>query len=155
MASGLEALGTAAAFLELAKAGIELAKVINQFVEARSRIKSLIQEIELVSAVLGLLSSVFEQEAKDQVCSAEALEAANNIGTAFRTVLDKLRPAVNRHLTGRTGPDGSNTISVRAIMTWPVREVKISTLLASLERIESNANLMLQVITLARLSRPM
>ncbi|GAB7343944.1 hypothetical protein MBLNU457_1893t1 [Dothideomycetes sp. NU457] len=130
MASGLEAVGAAAAFLELAKA-----------------------EIELVSAVLELLSGVFEQEAKDQTCSAETLKVASDIAAAYREVLAKLTPAVNRHISGRTRADGSNAISVLAIVAWPVREVKITALLAELERVNSNANLMLQMITQARVSK--
>lgn len=153
MASGLEAVGTAAAFLELAKAGIELSKLIVQFVEAKARILSLVMEIELVAAVLEILSGVFEREAEDQICSAEALEVANNIAAAYRTVLDKLKPAINRHVTGKTKAERGNHISVRAIVTWSVREFRVSTLLADLEGIKGNANLMLRVITLARLSK--
>jgi len=150
MASGLEAVGIAASFIELAKVGIELSRLVNQVVEARSYIKALIQEIKLGASVLELLGGVFKQEAKDQICSAGAIEAANNIATAYRKVFDELKLAVNKYSITN---DGSTKTTFRAIATWPVREVRINALLASLERSKSNANIMLQVITLARISR--
>jgi len=40
-------------------------------------------------------------------------------------------------------------------MTWPVNKGKVNALLDSLERSKSNANIMLQVITIARMSKQM
>ena len=136
--------------IELAKVDIELSKLINQFVEAKPRLKALIQEIELGASVLELLGGVSKQEEKDQICSANALDVANNIAAAYQKVFDELNKAVAKYSSSK---DGDTKITFKAIMTWPVNEVKVNALLDSLERSKSNANIMLQVITIARMSK--
>jgi len=98
MASGLAAVGVASSLLDLAKVGIELSKLINQFVEAKPRLKALIQEIKLGASVLELLGGVFKQEEKDQICSANALDVANNIARAYQTVFDELKKKLSPSL---------------------------------------------------------
>ena len=148
-----EPFGIAASAIQVAGAGLSLAKTLHSYIDqvksAQKHIKAIATEVKLTSSVLEHLGALLKENEAEKLCTEAVVtdaqdalggckDAINEIEEAFKGVM---KPMVN---SART------TISATARLAWPFKKGKLETLQANLERLKSTLLLMLSVLSYAR-----
>jgi len=150
----VEALGIAATCLELARVGIDLYQVVQRFVDARPKLKKVVDEIRRSSRLLSRLNEVFQDEdSEESICQDGTLAQARSTLDDYREVFDELQVAVNKVLRGKNKDDITRPISKWTVPRWLLKEPQIEYLTARLDRCMSDADRMLNILIYVRIKK--
>jgi hypothetical protein len=147
-----EPFSIATGAIQVACAGIELAKTLSDYLEcvksAHKHVKSIAVEVRLTSSVLKHLGTLLKDHENEKLCSQhiviDAQAAFEGCESAFREIDETFKPLVKRQA------DGTPSVSAAGKWAWPFKKGKLETLQANLERLKTTLLLMLSVITYAR-----
>jgi hypothetical protein len=147
-----EPFSIATGALQVANAGIALAKTLYDYLEsaksAHKHIKAIAVEVRLTSSVLEQLGRLLEETETERLCSknivTDAKAAFSGCEDAFREVDEAVRVLV------KPPTNGTRNVSVSASLFWPFKKGKLETLQANLERLKTTLLLMLSVLGYAR-----
>ncbi|KAJ5756980.1 uncharacterized protein N7511_007162 [Penicillium nucicola] len=141
-----EALGTAAAIIQLAGVGLTLAKVLykvsDEITSSAKQVKELASYVHSTSIVLEEVGKVFEEEgtAPQPIISPNAITTANEVIARCQTIFEKLHQVAEDART--------NTFGAIILVLTSSRRLRLQT---GLERSKSDLQLMMQIIIYARL----
>jgi hypothetical protein len=147
-----EPFSIATGALQVAGAGVQLAKTLYEFIEcvksAHKHVKAIAVEVGLTSSVLEHLGTLLKEHHGEGLCSpvivTDARAAFKGCEDAFREIDDAFKPLM------RSLPNGEKSISISGRWAWPFRKGKLETLQANLERLKTTLLLMLSVVSYAR-----
>lgn len=138
--------------VQLAGAGIQLAKTLYEYLEcvkgAHKQVKAIATEVRLTSSVLEHLGALLKENDAEKLCSesivSDAQAAFNGCEDAFLQINDEFKLLI------KPREEGKRNVSVSAKWIWPFKKVKLETLQANLERLKTTLLLMLSVLSYAR-----
>lgn len=142
----MEAVGTAAAIIQLAGVGLALAKTLyrvsDEISSGKKQLKDLAFYVQSTSVVLEEVGKVFEEEdtASKPLISTNAITTANDVVARCKVIFDKLHRFA---ADSRDDTFGS--------LKFILRSSRRQRLQAGLEQSKSDLQLMMQVIIYARL----
>jgi len=147
-----EAFGVATGALQVADAGIKLAKTLYDYLDAvrnaNKHLKAIALEVQVTSSTLESLGSLLEDHDAEKLCSQNVLRDANaafkGCGEAFADVDETFKTVI------KFDPDGKASVSSSGRWVWPFKKGKVEMLQANLERLETTLLLMLSVLSFAR-----
>jgi hypothetical protein len=147
-----EPFSIATGALQVASAGIALAKTLHDYLEsvksAHKHIKAIAIEVGLTSSVLEHLGKLLEEHETEKLCSknivTDAKAAFSGCEDAFREVDEAIKVLV------KPPTNGTKNVSLSASLFWPFKKGKLEALQANLERLKTTLLLMLSVLGYAR-----
>ncbi|KAK5173453.1 uncharacterized protein LTR77_002134 [Saxophila tyrrhenica] len=147
-----EPFSLATGAIQVAGAGLQLAKTLYEFIDtvktAHKHINTIAVEVKLTSSVLQHLGTLLKDHESEKLCSAaivaDAGSAFKGCGDAFREIDEAFRPMIRQASSRATG------LSISALWAWPLKKGKLETLQANLERLKTTLLLMLSVVSYAR-----
>lgn len=147
-----EPFSIATGALQVAGAGISLAKTLYEYLEsvksAHKHVKAIAVEVRLTSSVLEHLGTLLKDNEEEKLCSqnvvSDAKSAFNGCEDAFREIDNTFKVLV------KPQADGTKSVSVAGRLSWPFKKGKLETLQANLERLKTTLLLMLSVLSYAR-----
>ncbi|RJE21245.1 hypothetical protein PHISCL_06427 [Aspergillus sclerotialis] len=142
----MEAVGTAAAIIQLAGVGLALAKTLyslyGEGASSNEQVKELSFYVKSTSIALEAVGNVFQEEskAKKPLISENAIITANDVVSRCTDIFKKL---------GKIAEDGQK--STLSLLVFPLKSSRLQVLQTRLEQSKLDLQLMMQVIIYARL----
>ena len=147
-----EPFSIATGALQVASAGVKLATTLYTYSEtvwnADKRIKAIASDVSITANVLRELGDLLEKDQSEKLCSANAISTADAALKGCKDAFDEVDEAIKGSL--KPNGSGKKTLSVAARFAWPLKQNKMMTLGANLDRLKSTLLLMLNVLTYAR-----
>lgn len=150
--SGIEAVGLAAAILQLGGMGAELSKALYKFMRtatsAEAEIENLANDIDLTCAALESVNDALQTKHKTSIATETArLRAARTI-TSCRAIFVEISKFI--HGTRKRRQDGTLYTTVAGKINWPFNKTEILELSRRLESRKLSLSLLLHVLQLRR-----
>lgn len=147
-----EPFGIAVSAIQVAGAGLPLAKTLHTYIEevesAQKHIKTVAVDVKLTASVLEHLGALLKENEAEKLCTQnvvlDAKDALSGCKDAFNEIEDAFKAVV------KVQADGKRTVSATARFAWPFKKGKLEALQANLERLKSTLLLMLSVLSYAR-----
>ena len=142
----MEAVGAAAAIIQLAGVGLTLARTLyglyGEGASCNEQVKELSFYVKSTSIALEAVGNVFQEEsnATKPLISANAIITANDVVSRCTDIFNKL---------GKIAEDGQK--STLSLLVFPLKSSRLQVLQTRLEQSKLDLQLMMQVIIYARL----
>lgn len=147
-----EPFSLAASALQVAGAGVSLAKTLHDYIAAvkgaQRHVKAVVVEVRLTASVLEHLGALLKENEAEKLCTADVISDADDALQGCRDAFGEIEEAFGSGL--RALPDGTRIVSTTARFAWPFKKGKVEALQANLERLKSTLLLMLSVLSYAR-----
>jgi hypothetical protein len=139
--SGLEAIGAAASIIQVADAGLRLAKTIYTYVDsvasADKRLDRIRSHVQTTSEVVREIGNVFQKKETVGLVSSGAIKTACDAAKECEGVFEELRELVEKTRKRKWG--------------LPLKEQKLELLGAQLEKLKSTMHCLMSVLIHARM----
>jgi hypothetical protein len=147
-----EAVGLAASILQLAGAGTKLSIALYNFTNSAAHadrdVKYISDDVELTINALESVGKVFQTQNAEFIVSKKAIQDANNLIRKCEDVFKEISGIVEKRM--RTDKDGKRSLSVRGILSYPMKEPRIELNRRRLESLKNSLMLLLHVLQLAQ-----
>lgn len=135
--SGLEAIGAAAAILQVAETGLKLSQSIYEYVgkakTADVRLSHFAQDVQRTSEIVHSVADLLSEDQTRERLAPKGIQTANSCVKDCKNAFDDIEKCI----------DG---MSKRSKWTFPYREFKLNLLDVRLEKLKSNLSLILIVL---------
>lgn len=133
-------IGLVASVLQVAGAGLKLSQTLYQYADgvttADRRIKDIAKDLQLTSFVIEELSNIFQLESSSTVLSEKAIKTAHDTVKECAHVFVEINKAITKTKKNSLGK-----------FLLPFRDPKLELLRSNIDRLKSNLQLLMQVLT--------
>ena len=147
-----EPFSVAVGALQVAGAGLQLAKTLYEYVEgiqsANRHIKALASEVRTTSSTLKEFGTLLQQHDAEKLCSQSIVSDASATFDACKIAFNEVEQVFKKVVT--RNKNGEISVPTSERFTWPFKQGKVETLQANLERLKTTLLLMLGVMSFAR-----